>query len=124
GGMGADVDTLQAQTGNRSASLNREGIVLREVSKSEPQFIEQVGTNRIVVRDQETAILVVGLYVRQELVRQQPAPAFTGEQILPAIARIDRLLQCDVLIDAEIPGIRTRRNRHQSLVVIGRTGHA
>ena len=121
--MGADVDTLQAQSGNRGAALNREGIVLREVSKSEPQFILQVGANRIIVRDQEAAILVVGHYVRQEFIRQQSARAFTGEQILPAIARVDLLFRREVLVAAEVPAIRARRNRHQSLVVIRLIGY-
>src|SRR5580704_4343741 len=82
-GVGANVDALQAEIGDRGASLNRETVVFSEVRKSETEFIHQVVANRIVVRDQQAAVLVVCLHVGQELVRCQSARAFTERKIFP-----------------------------------------
>jgi len=51
---------LRAGRGNRRASLYREGIVLREIHKSDPEFIESVGTDRSIVRDREAGDFGLG----------------------------------------------------------------
>jgi hypothetical protein len=81
------------------------------VRKPVAELVEQVGTDCVIVRNQEASVVLSVRIVRQERVHH------VGRHILPVEPRIDLLLRIDNLIDPPIEPVRLGRNWLQGFIV-------
>src|SRR5215469_16257855 len=110
--MLADIHTLQTKLLQSSRPLNREAHACSHVRESKPKLIQQLRSDRICVRDQQTAIVNRIHIIGQQWIR------ILRSNVLPAEPRISRLLVIDRLVQANISAIRLRRSRLEVLVVV------
>src|ERR1700678_4317890 len=100
--MLADVYARQVQLAERGRSLDGKVDAGRDVGKAVAKLIHKFRCDGIRVRDQQAAI-VDGVYVvRQKIIRDRLA------DVLPAEARIGRLLRGDRLVDANVGAVGAR----------------
>src|SRR5580698_2343403 len=106
-----NIHILEPQLGNCGGSFNGEIRRQESLRKSESELIEQVGPDRVVVRNQETSVVLVVQVVGQKRVYN------IGHQVLPVETCIDLLFRVDNLINPPIHSIRAGRYGLQVLVV-------
>src|ERR1700733_9547660 len=88
----------------------------QRMSEAKAEFVHEPRGNRIVVRDQETAIMFHVGIARQQLIE------YVCEKILPAQPRVDLLFTVDILIDADVESIAVAGDRNLCLIVVSQRG--
>jgi hypothetical protein len=126
GGMGGGAYWMiedQSELRDGWGSGDGEGVILVVIGEPKTEFVYQGGSNRIVVRSYEAAILIVGRIIRQKITgggNYAGAVELAIKRILEALAQVDLLFSIEIVIDANIEAVGVRGIRPQGLIVIGR----